>query len=224
MKVLELYSGTGSVGKVCKERGFDVVSVDIDGRADINIDILKWDYKKAFKVGEFDIIWASPPCHTFSNLRRSWINRKLKVFGDNVVTAEMLDADMIANGLPLLRKAEEIINYFKPKYFFIENPASSKMKDYLKHLDNYEVDYCQYSEWGYKKPTIIWCNKNLYFEPKKCDKKTCPHMIHTDKFSRHKNNLGNTRGNKLTGGSVGVIDTRYRIPPKLINELFDSCN
>jgi len=37
MKVLELYSGTGSVGKVCKERGFDVVSVDIDGRADINM-------------------------------------------------------------------------------------------------------------------------------------------------------------------------------------------
>jgi len=215
MKVLELYSGTGSVGKVCKERGFDVVSVDIDGRADINIDILKWDYKKAFKVDEFDIIWASPECSTFSNLRRSWINRKLKVFGDNVVTAEMLDADMIANGLPLLRKAEEIINYFKPKYFFIENPASSKMKDYLKHLDSYEVHYCQYSDWGYKKPTIIWSNKNLYFEPKKCDKKTCPNMIN----GKHISSIGNIdcKGSNKT-------DMRYRIPPKLINELFDGCN
>ena len=215
MKVLELYSGTGSVGKVCKERGFDVVSVDIDGRADINIDILKWDYKKAFKVDEFDIIWASPPCHTFSNLRRSWINRKLKVFGDNVVTAEMLDADMIANGLPLLRKAEEIINYFKPKYFFIENPASSKMKDYLKHLDSYEVHYCQYSDWGYKKPTIIWSNKNLYFEPKKCDKKTCPNMIN----GKHISSIGN-----VYCKDSNKTDMRYRIPPKLINELFDGCN
>jgi len=217
MKVLELYSGTGSVGKVCKERGFDVVSVDIDGRADINIDILKWDYKKAFKVDEFDIIWASPPCHTFSNLRRSWINRKLKVFGDNVVTAEMLDADMIANGLPLLRKAEEIINYFKPKYFFIENPASSKMKNYLKHLDSYEVHYCQYSDWGYKKPTIIWSNKNLYFEPKKCDKKTCPNMTN----GKHNVNMSE----KYSGGNnKKTLDIKYRIPPKLINELFDGCN
>ena len=29
MRVLELFSGTGSVGKCCKELGWDVVSVDL---------------------------------------------------------------------------------------------------------------------------------------------------------------------------------------------------
>ena len=40
MNVLELFSGTGSVGKVCKEIGWNVVSLDLDQRADIVCDIL----------------------------------------------------------------------------------------------------------------------------------------------------------------------------------------
>ena len=36
MRVLELFSGTHSVGKVCKEYGWEVVSVDLEN-ADINI-------------------------------------------------------------------------------------------------------------------------------------------------------------------------------------------
>ena len=46
MNVLELFSGTGSVKKACDKIGWTTLSIDIDGRADINIDILKWDYKK----------------------------------------------------------------------------------------------------------------------------------------------------------------------------------
>jgi len=216
MRILELYSGTGSVSKVCKERGWDVVSVDIDGRADITIDMLKWDYKKDFKIGDFDIIFASPPCDTFSSMRRSWINRKLKAFGDNIVTAEMLDNDMIQNGLPLLRKAEEIIEYFKPKYFFIENPASGRMKNYLTYLKHYDVTYCSYSDWGYKKATRIWCSNHFNFDAKYCDGKTCPNMIN----GKHKVDMCakyNGGGNKKT------LDIKYRIPPLLINELFNSC-
>jgi len=224
MRILELYSGTGSVSKVCKERGWDVVSVDINGNADITIDILKWDYKKDFKVGDFDIIWASPPCNTFSNCRRCWIGRKTKAFGDKIITAEMLDNDMIKNGLPLVRKTQEIIEYFKPKWWYIENPASGKMKNFLTDLNYYDVDYCKYSDWGYRKRTRIWTN-NMEFIPKIC-RKDCDNMFiptNGETFLRHKNNLGNTLGNKLTNGSCGKLDTRYRIPPLLINDLFDSC-
>ena len=67
MKLLELFSGTGSVGKVARDIGYEVISLDLKN-ADINIDILKWDYK-VYDPGYFDIIWASPPCNTF-NLRR----------------------------------------------------------------------------------------------------------------------------------------------------------
>ncbi len=88
MKVLELFSGTHSVGKVCNKRGWEVVSLDLQD-ADINISILDWDYKKDYKPGDFDIVWASPPCHTFSHLRRSWIGRKLKKHGGKICTAEL---------------------------------------------------------------------------------------------------------------------------------------
>ena len=38
LKVLELFSGTGSVGKCCKQLGWDVVSVDLLLPADHQVD------------------------------------------------------------------------------------------------------------------------------------------------------------------------------------------
>ncbi|MFM7977858.1 MAG: hypothetical protein ACKPKO_00960, partial [Candidatus Fonsibacter sp.] len=40
MRVLELFSGTGSVGNVCKDLGMDVVSLDRDMPTDIRTDIM----------------------------------------------------------------------------------------------------------------------------------------------------------------------------------------
>ena len=45
MRVLELFSGTGSVGSVCRARGMDVVSLDRDMPADIRCEILDWDFR-----------------------------------------------------------------------------------------------------------------------------------------------------------------------------------
>ena len=48
MLLLELFSGTGSVGTNAKKRGYKVISVDSNDKTDANIvvDILNWDYKK----------------------------------------------------------------------------------------------------------------------------------------------------------------------------------
>ena len=43
MKSLDVSSGTKSVGKVAEQLGYDVTSSDLKD-ADINTDILEWDY------------------------------------------------------------------------------------------------------------------------------------------------------------------------------------
>ena len=40
MRLLELFSGTHSVGKVATELGYEVLSLDVDGNADIIIIII----------------------------------------------------------------------------------------------------------------------------------------------------------------------------------------
>ena len=69
MKLLELFSGTGSVGRVAREFGFSAISLDLKN-ANINEDILQWDYKQ-FDRNDFTIIWVSPLCTEYSKNHRS---------------------------------------------------------------------------------------------------------------------------------------------------------
>tara|TARA_R110000823_G_scaffold270717_2_gene390268 strand:+ start:3272 stop:4165 length:894 start_codon:yes stop_codon:yes gene_type:complete len=191
MKVLELFSGTHSIGKVCHDLGWEVVSLDRDlgntspfhdYRSDTHIkeDIMTWDYKKSYKIGEFDLITASPVCLWWSKLRDTWIGRKLKSHGDKIITKEILQEDIDKYGKPMVDKVFEIIEYFKPQYWWIENPKTGKMKNYIfekypQYDIFYDIDYCKYSDWGYQKRTRFWTNiKN--FDPKIC-KKDCDNIL-----------------------------------------------
>lgn len=206
MKVLELFSGTGSVGKCCKELGYETLSLDIDGRADITMSILDWDYKQYAK-DEFDIVWASPPCATFSSLQNSNLGKMRK---GELFTKERLVSNMETIGDPLVKKALEIIEYFNPELWFIENPNTGRLKDreYMKDKPYYVVDYCMYCDWGYRKRTRIWTNKEGW-SPKLCD---------------GSGSCGNMSGKKhicdVSGRRVRTsLDDRYRIPPDLIYSL-----
>ena len=209
MRVLELFSGTHSVGKVCKELGWEVVSLDLQD-ADINIDIRKWKYTKAYPKGHFDIIWASPPCVSFSNMRRCRINQITKTLTGKpiIATKELLDKDMYENGIPILRKTERIIKYYKPKYYFLENPQTGQMKKFCKLGDYYDVDYCKYG-FEYKKRTRIWTNKKNF------DNKLCKFDCGNTGISKHKNKI---HLNQINGKYTKK--TLYRIPPDLIRDLF----
>lgn len=51
-RALDLFSGTGTVGKRLKEHGYEVVSLDIlsRGQPTICCDILKWEYQKEYPL------------------------------------------------------------------------------------------------------------------------------------------------------------------------------
>ena len=77
------------------------------------------------------------------------------------------------------------------------------MRDYITDLPYVCVDYCQYSDWGYRKRTRLWTNIPL--APRTCDGR-CAAM----EGKRHKVNLID-RG--------GYTHEKYRVPRQLIEEL-----
>lgn len=211
VKVLELFSGTRSVGKCCDQLGWESVSVDMIMEADHKCDIMDFDYKQ-YDKDEFDIIWGSPPCTDYSKLQDCWLNRikKGELYTKEIQEKEMGDADK------LVLKTLEIINYFNCKWWFMENPHSGRLKerDIMKGLSFYDVDYCMYSDWGYRKRTRIWTNKEEW-EAKLCNKK-CGNMV----GNLHKTNLGNAERRKKTNGKSFSQEQRYRVPEDLIFSLF----
>ena len=225
VKVLELFSGTGSVGKCCKELGWAVVSVDMILPADHQCDIMNFDYKQ-YDKDEFDIVWSSPPCLSYSQLKKCWYGRKLK---DGTIYTKEQHMKEQDEGDKLVLKSFEIIDYFNPHYWFVENPETGRLKERDIMKDKkifYDVDYCMYSDWGYKKTTRIWTNKTDFI-PLRCDGKgNCGNMINPDNHKIHKINLGNA-DNKLRKynsnihdfGGGSNRDMRYRIPPDLIFDL-----
>ena len=213
MNVLELFSGTGSIGKVCRKLGWDSVSLDLDERADIVCDILEWDYK-VYPKDYFSIVWASCPCVNYSRLKDCNLGRMVR---GEIYTTERRDEDMKKDD-KLVIKTLEIINYFDPDVWFIENPAGSRMKDrpFMIDIDNYIVDYCMYSDWGYQKRTRIFTNKKD-FSALLCNK-NCGNI----KDGRHLLTCDNgydKRGIGKYNKGTTKLD-RYRIPEDLILSLF----
>ena len=60
MRLLELFSGTGSVRKAVGHLFDEIVSIDILQKFEPTevADILKWDYKK-YPPGYFDVVWST---------------------------------------------------------------------------------------------------------------------------------------------------------------------
>ena len=66
-RVLDLFSGTGSVAAVYRRHGYEVVTLDADNKfsAYIPAKVEEWDYKQ-LPVGHFTIIFAAPLCTEYS--------------------------------------------------------------------------------------------------------------------------------------------------------------
>ena len=155
---IELFCGTKSFSKVADEHRLRTFTVDNDKKflPDLCIDILELDYKQLPE--NCFILWASPPCQTFSvaSIGKHW-----QISGGVILPK----TEKARDGLDILAKTIEIIRELKPSYWFIENPRAmmrvvipTLFKKYGLHWDlRATVTYCQYGDTRMK-PTDIWTN------------------------------------------------------------------
>lgn len=209
LRLLDLFCGGKSVTRVAESLGYSVTTLDIDKNYDPTYiaNVLEFDYT-TFKPGEFDVVWASIPCETFSAARRSNINRMVE---GRLMTSERLLHDCETVGVPLLRQTQEIIHYLRPKVWFIENPYTGTMKNYI--IEKPAIyDYCMFG-FPYRKRTAIWSNKQL--ESILCDRS---HLID----GRHQRTvIGSSKTQAGQGGGRNKRG-RYAIPENLVKSLIKS--
>ena len=198
-RALDLFSGTGSVAKRLRELGFMVITLDVSPKhkPDILVNILRWKYQQRFPPGYFDLIVSSPPCEEYSQAKTT-AERDLG-YSDKCV-----------------RKTLEIVKYFQPKMWWLENPRNGLLKNrpFMKNIPFVDVDYCQFSDWGYKKPTRIWGSISVVgWAHKVCDGKTCPNLVPGEKgVPVHRESLG---GNHVRF----TTEKKGRIPVALVDYL-----
>lgn len=156
MKVLELFSGTRSIGKAFEANGHEVFSIDYDRQfeADSHMDIEELTSEWVLEnFGQPDVIWASPDCTTFSIAAISHHRTKNEETGsldpksDYARKCDRVDQNVL-----------KVIDELNPRFWFIENPRGGLRKmSWMQGLPRYTVTYCQYGDTRMK-PTDIWTN------------------------------------------------------------------
>lgn len=143
MKVLVLFSGTGSVERVFQGdhecRGLDII---MKFKPHYLQDILTWKYQEELRQWTPEYIHASPVCKEFSFVKNAGKKRNMDL------------------GLSLLHKTLEIIEYVKtinPNLkFTIENPVGLMRKlECMGQYNRITTSYCRYG-YPYQKNTDIW--------------------------------------------------------------------
>ena len=206
VRILVLFCGTGSV-ELQFQRQFkdcEVVTVDVlpKWRATCTADILSWNYK-LYPRHYFDVVWASPPCKEYS---------KAKTKG--APDLELADRRV--------RRSRQIIEYYDPAYYFIENPAG----DATRGLHTREVmkglptplltTYCKYGT-PYMKPTHIWTNASISVPLLQCTHSSpCPARAITGKHENTSQESVSASGTRGMGSAQAV----YAIPRSLLFHLF----
>ena len=200
--LLELFSGTGSVGRSFRARGWDVFSVDIDATTNPTLVADVLDLHLHRLPTQVDCSWASPPCTHYSRARtKAKTPRDLE--GSDAIVQKVLDI---------------ILHYPGATCWFMENPHSGLLKgrEVVAGLPMRVVDYCKYGK-PYRKRTAIWTNS--FWEP---EQPLCKHDCPASNVSKH-----TARAQQGTSSTTDVRYSRdelYSIPPALCDEIADFVN
>lgn len=205
MKVLELFAGSRSIGKVAEELNMNVFSVDWEKYENINLSIDIEELKLSDIPFVPDVIWASPDCKTYS-----------------IAACSTHRVNSIEPKSEYAKKCDKVNKHFiqlikdwldiNPELvFFIENPRGMLRKmPFMQEFKRHTIWYCQYGD-DRAKPTDIWTNSKTWIPKPVCHNgnKNCHHQPAP-------------RGSKTgTQGRSGSYE-RSMIPKQLCYEILKS--
>ena len=201
--LLELFSGTGSVGKVFEAGGWAVTSVDILPRFGPTLLKSVLDLALSDIQMPVDLMWASPPCTHYSRAR----------------TTAKTPRDLEGSDR-MVQKCLDLAQELRCPYF-MENPHSGMLKGraVVAGIPFRIVDYCKYADDRFthraRKRTAIWTNTDWHPQRPLCDHDCgyCDGKRHLDQAQRG-----------FDGCSRHTRDALYAIPPALVEDIFEYAN
>lgn len=155
MRVLDLFAGLGGWSAAFRDRGHDVVTLDLDPRFGCTItgDVLQVRDLSDLEGdrGPFDVVLASPPCEAFSTLMigRNWRihNATGHVSPKNARTSL---------GLRIALHTFALVAHYAPRWYAIENPRGM-LRRVSPRPPTTTTWYCRWGETR-AKPTDLWTN------------------------------------------------------------------
>ena len=221
MDGVEIYS----VGMDIENKNDHFINLDL---ADYSYHFTKKNiiFEELDKLPHPDLIIASPPCESWSvasamkDGNASWKQEK----GDSLFSSQTplskftirghkdyepsnvqfkYDRSFVnrINGELCTYNTIKIIKHFKPKFYIIENPATSRMWEYIEKIIGFNIPFdnlTYYNNYGFQisKATKFKSNIDLKL---KCERTP----------------------NEIKFNQVHGYNTRSNIPPKLVEEIFD---
>lgn len=179
MRVLDVFSGTGSATQAFLDRGHEVLRVDNDQRFKdvpntLIADVLSYD-----PITEFDMMWMSPPCQAFSlaatgthmkamgmcrvcgtlavKEHERWVcdagDEHNSIFKDSLTLEPKTEFGHVS--VSLVERALELVQIVEPKFWWMENPNGGMIHFVPSSIPRVQVTYCQYGD-SRQKLTNLW--------------------------------------------------------------------
>ena len=252
--VWDLFGGTqNSIYNAMKyDDRFEIITIDITEPTRLShFKINLMNYRSVAinllrQLPKPDIIVGSPPCDSFSSILSMkgggtpiWIPNQYNFldvrskenfeslkggFTKNIVYENQFTKAAI--GSTLLLNLINIIEEFKPKYWYIENPANSLLWKYLSNNMNWKkgiVNKCKYGLYGFPtmKRTIFLSNINLNLKNGKWENKAV-NFVEGSTWKRGENHFYNNCKKKMHDSSDDNVNKSSEIPEPLIKDIFNS--